>query len=91
MEGMNVLHPMGWDAFGQPTEEYAIRTGIHPAEVTREHTGTYRRQMKLIEASYDWSREVNSSDPSYYRWTQYLFLLLYDRGLAYQAESDIWW
>ena len=85
MQGFNVLHPMGWDAFGQPTEEYAIRTGIHPAEVTRNHTDTYRRQMKLIEASYDWAREVDSSDPSYYRWTQYLFLLLFDRGLAYQA------
>ena len=91
MQGFNVLHPMGWDAFGQPTEEYAIRTGIHPAEVTRNHTDTYRRQMKLIEASYDWAREVDSSDPSYYRWTQYLFLLLFDRGLAYQDDSDIWW
>ncbi|MBN1435277.1 leucine--tRNA ligase [Candidatus Fermentibacterales bacterium] len=91
MEGYNVLHPMGWDAFGQPTEEYAIRTGIHPSLVTRKHTDTYRRQMKLIEAGYDWEREIDSSDPSYYRWTQHFFLLLFDRGLAYQDESDIWW
>jgi leucyl-tRNA synthetase len=91
MDGMNVLHPMGWDAFGQPTEEYAIKTGMHPVEVTRLNTDTYRRQMKLIEASYDWSREIDSSSPDYYRWTQYLFLLLYDRGLAYQADNYQMW
>jgi leucyl-tRNA synthetase len=91
MDGRNVLHPMGWDAFGQPTEEYAIRTGMHPVEVTRLNTETYRRQMKLIEASYDWSREIDSSSPDYYRWTQHLFLLLYDRGLAYQADNYQMW
>ncbi|MCK4506380.1 MAG: leucine--tRNA ligase [Candidatus Aegiribacteria sp.] len=91
MDGFNVLHPMGWDAFGQPAEEYAIKTGTHPAEVTRINSDTYRRQFKLIEASYDWDREINSSDPGYYRWTQYFFNLLFDRGLAYEAESDQMW
>ena len=91
MDGYNVLHPMGWDAFGQPAEEYAIKTGTHPAVVTEKNTATYRRQMELIEASYDWDREVNSSDPDYYRWTQYFFLLLYDRGLAYQADNYQMW
>jgi leucyl-tRNA synthetase len=91
MDGYNVLHPMGWDAFGQPAEEYAIKTGTHPAEVTRRNTETYRRQMELIEASYDWEREINSSDPDYYRWTQYFFLLLWDRGLAYQADNYQMW
>lgn len=91
MDGFNVLHPMGWDAFGQPAEEYAIRTGTHPSEMTRINSDTYRRQMKLIEASYDWDREINSSDSSYYRWTQYFFNLLFDRGLAYEAESDQMW
>jgi len=91
MDGFNVLHPMGWDAFGQPAEEYAIKTGTHPSEVTRINSDTYRSQMKLIEASYDWEREINSSDPDYFRWTQYFFNLLFDRGLAYQTESDQMW
>jgi leucyl-tRNA synthetase len=91
MDGYNVLHPMGWDAFGQPAEEYAIRTNTHPAEVTKVNSDTYRRQMKLIEASYDWDREINSSSPEYYKWTQYFFNLLFDRGLAYQASSDQMW
>ncbi len=91
MDGYNVLHPMGWDAFGQPAEEYAIRTGMHPAEVTRRNAETYRSQMQLIETSYDWSREINSSSPEYYRWTQFFFQLLFDRGLAYQSESDQMW
>ena len=87
MDGHNVLHPMGWDAFGQPAEEYAIKTGMHPAEVTKINTENYKRQIKLFEASYDWSREINSSDPDYYRWTQYFFLLLFDRGLAYESDN----
>lgn len=91
MSGCNVLHPMGWDAFGQPAEEYAIKTGIPPRRVTAANTDTYRRQMRLVECSYDWDREIDSSDPSYYRWTQYFFLLLFDRGLAYQDESDQMW
>jgi leucyl-tRNA synthetase len=91
MCGANVLHPMGWDAFGQPAEEYAIKTGIHPSIVTRRNTDTYRRQMRLIEASYDWTREIDSSSPDYYRWTQFFFILLFDRGLAYEDESEQMW
>ena len=87
MDGLNVLHPMGWDAFGQPAEEYAIKTGMHPAEVTKRNTENYKRQMKLFEAGYDWTREINSSHPDYYKWTQYFFLLLFDRGLAYQSDN----
>lgn len=87
MDGHNVLHPMGWDSFGQPAEEYAIKTGMHPTEVTRINTENYKRQMKLFEAGYDWDREINSSHPDYYRWTQYFFLMLFDRGLAYQSDN----
>ncbi len=73
MRGYNVLHPMGWDAFGLPAENYAIQHHIHPRESTRIFTDTYRRQMQLVECSYDWAREINSSDPAYYRWTQWFF------------------
>jgi leucyl-tRNA synthetase len=91
MQGYNVLHPMGWDAFGLPAENYAIKHHIHPRESTKLFTDTYRRQMKLIECSYDWSREINSTFPDYYRWTQFFFLLLYQRGLAYRALGSQWW
>jgi len=91
MNGYNVLHPMGWDAFGLPAENYAIKHQIHPKESTRVFCDTYRRQMKLIECSYDWSREINSTHPGYYRWTQWFFLLLHRRGLAYQAVGSQWW
>jgi leucyl-tRNA synthetase len=91
MRGYNVLHPMGWDAFGLPAENYAIAHGIHPAETTRRFAANYKRQMELIECSYDWSREVNSTDPAFYRWTQWFFLLLFRRGLAYQARGSQWW
>jgi leucyl-tRNA synthetase len=91
MKGHNVLHPMGWDAFGLPAENYAIQTKIHPAVTTQRNTDNYRRQMKLIEASYDWDREINSSTPEYYHWTQWFFLLLLKRGLAYQAVGSQWW
>lgn len=91
MRGYNVLHPMGWDAFGLPAENYAIAHHIHPRESTRQFAANYKRQMQLVECSYDWSREINSTDPDYYRWTQYFFLLLFRRGLAYQAISSQWW
>jgi leucyl-tRNA synthetase len=91
MRGYNVLHPMGWDAFGLPAENYAIAHGIHPQETTRRFAANYRRQMQLIECSYDWSREINSTDPAYYRWTQWFFLLLFERGLAYRAMGSQWW
>lgn len=91
MQGFNVLHPMGWDAFGEPAEQYAISHGVHPRVTTDRNTANYRRQMRLIGASYDWSREIDSSDPRYYRWTQWFFLLLYQRGLAYRDVSYQWW
>jgi len=91
MEGYNVLHPMGWDAFGLPAEQYAIQTGKHPRQTTAENTANFRRQLKLLGLSYDWSREIDTSDPRYYRWTQWIFLKLFERGLAYQAEVPVWW
>jgi leucyl-tRNA synthetase len=91
MRGYNVLHPMGWDAFGLPAENYAIQHHIHPRETTARFAANYKRQMQLIECSYDWAREVDSTDPAYYRWTQYFFRLLFQRGLAYQAMGSQWW
>jgi leucyl-tRNA synthetase len=91
MQGCNVLHPMGWDAFGLPAEQYAIKTGKQPAATTAENTANFRRQLKAIGLSYDWSRELNTSDPSYYRWTQWIFARLFDRGLVYRAEMPVWW
>ncbi|OIP26147.1 leucine--tRNA ligase [bacterium CG2_30_54_10] len=91
MQGFNVLHPMGWDAFGLPAENYAIQQGVHPSETTARNAANYKRQLTLVECSYDWSREINSTDPEYYRWTQWFFLLLYRRGLAYQAAGAQWW
>jgi leucyl-tRNA synthetase len=91
MQGYEVLHPMGWDAFGQPAENEAIRRGRHPAEMVAEYAARYRRTLESIGCSYDWEREINSSDPAYYRHTQALFLLLHRRGLAYRAEAPINW
>lgn len=91
MAGYNVLHPMGWDAFGLPAENYAIQMGIHPEATTAKNTANYKRQMTLIGTSYDWEREINSSDPDYYKWTQWFFLLLFERGLAYQNYGAQWW
>ncbi len=91
MLGDAVLHPMGWDAFGLPAENEAIRKGIHPRETTRRYAANYRRQMTLIGCSYDWEREINSSHPDFYRWTQWIFLLLYRNGLAYRAVGKQWW
>ncbi len=85
-KGFNVLHPMGWDSFGLPAEQYAIRTGTHPAITTQKNIDTYRRQLKSLGFSYDWSREVATSDPQYYKWTQWIFTKLYEKGLAYEAE-----
>jgi leucyl-tRNA synthetase len=87
MQGYNVLHPMGWDAFGQPAENEAIKQGRNPREMVPEYAANYKRQLKLVGISYDWSREVNSSEPNYYRWTQWIFLLLYKRDLAYRASN----
>ena len=78
MNGYNVLHPMGWDAFGLPAEQYAIQTGTHPSATTRHNCDTFRRQIKGLGLSYDWDREINTTDPGYYRWTQWIFIRLYD-------------
>ncbi|HKW86736.1 MAG TPA: leucine--tRNA ligase [Nitrospiraceae bacterium] len=91
MRGFNVLHPMGWDAFGLPAEQYAVKTGIHPTITTAENIATFRRQMKRAGLSYDWGRELSTTDPSYYRWTQWIFLKLFERGLAYVAEVPVNW
>ncbi len=91
MQGYNVLRPMGWDAFGQPAENEAIKRGRNPREMVPEYAANYRRQLKLVGMSYDWSREINSSAPDYYRWTQWFFLLLYKQGLAYRANTPINW
>ncbi|MDD5144520.1 MAG: leucine--tRNA ligase [Candidatus Pacebacteria bacterium] len=91
MEGFNVLFPMGWDAFGLPTENYAIKKGIHPSQATEKNIFNFRRQLKSMGFSFDWSREVNTTDPKYYKWTQWIFLKLFEKGLAYQSEMPINW
>jgi len=91
MRGFNVMHPTGWDAFGLPAEQYAIKTGVHPAITTTQNIANFRRQMKRIGLSYDWDREVDTTDPAYYRWTQWIFLKLFERGLAYVAEVPVNW
>lgn len=91
MQGFNVLHPMGWDAFGLPAENYAIKTGISPKKAVESNVRNFKRQLMQMGFSYDWSREINSTDPNYYKWTQWFFLLLYEKGLAYQKESLQWW
>ncbi len=91
MRGFDVLHPMGWDAFGLPAEQYAIQTGTHPALTTRTNVDTFRKQIRSLGFCYDWEREVDTTDPGYYRWTQWIFLQLFHRGLAYQAEIPVNW
>jgi len=90
-KGFNVLHPMGWDAFGLPAEQYAIKTGQHPAVTTNQAIDNFRRQLKMLGFSYDWSREIATCDPKYYHWTQWIFLKLYEKGLAYQTEVAVNW
>lgn len=91
MQGFNVLHPMGWDAFGLPAENYAIKTGRHPRDVTDENVANFKRQIQSIGFSYDWDREIDTTDPNYYKWTQWIFLQLYKKGLAYESELPINW
>lgn len=90
-QGYHVLHPMGWDAFGLPAERAAMREGLHPAVITKRNIDTFRRQIKRLGFSYDWDREINTSSPEYYRWTQWIFLKLFERGLAYRAEMPVNW
>ncbi|HOX07898.1 MAG TPA: leucine--tRNA ligase, partial [Planctomycetota bacterium] len=91
MQGCNVLYPIGWDAFGLPTENFALKTGTHPRIVTERNVANFRRQLKRLGFSFDWSREVNTTDPAYYKWTQWIFLKLLEKGLAYKAEVPINW
>jgi len=91
MEGYNVLYPIGWDAFGLPTENYAIKTGIAPQKVTKQNTDIFRKQLKSVGFSFDWLREINTTDPTYYKWTQWIFLQMYKKGLAYKSEMPINW
>lgn len=89
--GFNVLHPIGWDAFGLPAEQHAVKTGTHPASNTQNNITNFRRQIKALGFSYDWEREVDTTDPKYFRWTQWIFLQLFQRGLAYVDERPVWW
>ncbi|MBI5683540.1 MAG: leucine--tRNA ligase [Verrucomicrobia bacterium] len=91
MRGFNVLHPMGWDAFGLPAEQYAIETGTHPAQTTAKNIATFKRQIQMLGFSYDWDREVDTTDPEYFKWTQWIFLQLFKKGLAYQQSVPVWW
>ncbi|MEM1283285.1 MAG: class I tRNA ligase family protein, partial [Chlamydiota bacterium] len=84
--GLNVMHPMGWDSFGLPAEQYAIRTGTHPAKTTEKNINNFRKQLMSLGFSYDWDREYATSDPKHYKWTQWIFTKLFEKGLAYQAE-----
>ncbi|XP_026392746.1 leucine--tRNA ligase, chloroplastic/mitochondrial-like isoform X2 [Papaver somniferum] len=91
MQGFNILHPMGWDAFGLPAEQYAIETGTHPKTTTLKNIGRFRAQLKSLGFSYDWDREISTTEPEYYKWTQWIFLQLFKKGLAYQAEVPVNW
>ena len=91
MRGFNVLHPMGWDAFGLPAEQHALESGTHPRETTKQNVQNFKRQIKRLGFSYDWDREVDTTDPHYYRWTQWIFSKLYEKGLAYEAEMPVNW
>lgn len=91
LEGYNVLYPMGWDAFGLPTENFAIKNHVHPAEVTKKNIANFKRQLKSLGFSFDWSREINTTDPAYYKWTQWIFLQLYKKRLAYKKKMSVNW
>ena len=91
MKGFNVLHPMGWDAFGLPAEQYALKTGTHPSITTKNNIDNFKKQIKNIGLSYDWDREINTTDKHYYKWTQWIFLKLYEKGLANESEVPVNW
>ena len=91
MKGFNVLHPIGWDAFGLPAEQYAVKTGTHPRDTTEKNINRFREQLQMLGFSYDWDREVNTTDPDYYKWTQWIFLQLYNKGLAYEDKVPVNW
>src|SRR6267154_1126973 len=91
MQGKEVLHPMGWDAFGLPAENYAIKNKIHPRKAVEKNIKRFKEQLKMIGLDYDWSREINTTDPNFYKWTQWIFLKLYEKGLAYESYEPINW
>ena len=91
MQGFNVLYPMGWDAFGLPTENFAIKNHVHPADVTKQNVARFKSQLKALGLSFDWSREIATTDPNYYKWTQWIFLQLFKKGLAYKKEMNVNW
>ena len=91
MQGYNVLYPIGWDAFGLPTENYAIKNHVHPAEITKKNIARFKQQIRSLGISFDWSREINTTDPDYYKWTQWIFLQLFKHGLAYKKEMSVNW
>ena len=91
LEGYNVLYPMGWDAFGLPTENFAIKNKIHPEIVTKQNVAHFKEQLKSLGLSFDWNREINTTDPNYYKWTQWIFLQLFKKGLAYKKEMSVNW
>ena len=91
MEGFNILYPIGWDAFGLPAENYAIKNKIHPSVAVEKNIATFKRQIKSLGLSFDWSREVNTTDPKYYKWTQWIFLKFFEKGLAFQADVPVNW
>ena len=91
MDGFNVLYPIGWDAFGLPAENYAIKTGIHPRKATEKNIKNFKRQLKSLGLAFDWSREINTTDPEYYKWTQWMFLKFFEQGLAYKKKMPINW
>src|SRR5450432_3960608 len=90
-KGFDVLHPIGWDAFGLPAEQHAVKTGTHPASNTQNNIANFRRQLKALGFAYDWDREIDTTDPRYFKWTQWIFLQLFKRGLAYVDERPVWW
>ena len=91
LDGYNVLYPMGWDAFGLPTENYAIKNHIHPEIVTKQNVARFKQQLKSLGFSFDWKREINTTDPNYYKWTQWIFLQMFKKGLAYKKEMAVNW
>ena len=91
MQGYNVLHPMGWDAFGLPAEQYAIKTGNHPGEFTKKNIDNFRRQIKMLGFSYDWDKEISTADPKYYHWTQWIFKNMFLDGLAINKDMPVNW
>ena len=91
MQGQNVMYPIGYDSFGLPTENYAIKVKRPPQDITKENIAVFRRQLKSLGLSFDWSREIDTSDPAYYKWTQWLFLKIFEKGLAYKAKMPINW